>query len=115
VTPEDDLPGPNQFRLVVSRKWPGPGPLKNITFNFFGKRQQQQGCQQQHPVVSWDAVDPTVVDVITAVKYMVALYSQLLKLSYRICKILKDDFLAKIKIPESDFGWTKSSWKSVSR
>ncbi len=22
---EDDLPGPNQFRLVLSRNWPGPG------------------------------------------------------------------------------------------
>ncbi len=34
---------------------------------------------------------------------------------YRIFKILQDDFLETRKIPESDFGWTKSSQKPLSR
>jgi hypothetical protein len=54
-------------------------------------RQQQQERQQQHPVVSCAAVDPAVVDVITTVKNMAALYSQSLvsgKSSYRSRKIL---------------------------
>ncbi len=41
--------------------------------------------------------------------------SQSLKSAYRICKILQDDFPESRKIAESDFGWTKSSYKSLSR
>jgi hypothetical protein len=62
-------------------------PQKGITFNSMCKCQQQQGLQQQqerqqqqrrqqqHPVVSCAAVDPAVVDFITTVKDMAALYS----------------------------------------
>ena len=48
-------------------------------------------------------------------KFFIGIFFQSLKSSYRICKILQDGFPESRKIAESDFGWTKSSYKSLSR
>ncbi len=117
---EDDLPGPSQFRHVLSRNWPSPG--KSYSGVTKSRKMTYQGLANSGLWQAGIGLSP----VSTLAKFEKRIWwSQLPKVIFRgkwfrlvvsrnwsgPGKSSSGDW----KIAESDFGWTKSSQKSLSR
>ncbi len=117
---EDDLPGPSRFRLVLSRNWPNPG--KSSSGVTKSRKMTYRGLANSG---LWQArIGLSLVSHLAKFEKRIW-WSQLPKVIFRgqaIPACRKPELVGPgksssggWKIAESDFGWTKSSQKSLSR